>query len=133
MKHVRLFLILLPSLFFLFSCSGNSKSIEGKWLLEEYCFGDDCVDMASYDIVQTWEFGNEKAMDSSYMIGRQKQENILDSKMLWRLNSSFDTLFTLDENCMNGDTLTVEFCGKDTMIVNSQINDLPVREVFIRI
>lgn len=121
------------------SSCGESPSIAGNWRLVEYCYGTDCLLLDNHDILQTWEL-SDKAVDADFKtdvmmdchLGRQYQEGVMDDNVAWGINEDGDSLyvFNMDGECL--DIFYVTEFEKDTLVLSSMVNNILIRQRFVR-
>ena len=134
MKNKRVLLPLLGAALLASACGGKDD-IHGKWQLEVYCFGSDCVQLADHNIQQFWELNDEAAPcdgDAVCFKGRQYQDSVMDNEIVWSLCRTRDTLFTSSPDGENPDTLLVTHLDGDTLILTSLMNNILVSQQFVR-
>ncbi len=107
------------------SCTSPSD-IEGQWQLVQYCYGNDCVLLSDHNIKQMWTFADSGK-------GCQVQEGVMDNEIRWSLSAEKDTLFTSMMDGSNADTLFVSYFEADTLELSSLLNNILVRQRFVRI
>ncbi len=129
---------LLTTAVCLFSCDG-SKTLEGKWMLDEFCFGEDCIKMADHGMEQVWELSDEKVVDSSGRFagtnlrkGHQYHAEVMDQDIVWYTSAQNDTLFVTNPQGTIADMHLVKLHGKDTMVLTSTLNGSTINQRFVR-
>ena len=121
--------------------TGCTKSgIEGKWQMQQLCWGADCTIMADYEMVHIWELnpqlGEQPCKEIAWREwhkGLQFQESTVNDTILWSMSSNSDTLFTTKWTGSNADTLYVSRLEKDTLELTSMLNNKVVNMRFLRI
>lgn len=131
-------LVMMALLMPLTSC-GDASLLKGCWHLEEYCYGTDCIMLADYGMVQSWTFdddivesGSVDGVSDVLRAGRLFQDSVMDDRVMWSLNSSGDSLKIYFEDQRPMETYYVTELDANTLVLSSMINNILVRQRFVR-
>ena len=132
-KTLRAFLA-ASVLAIVFSGCGGSDSVEGRWQLDEFCYGDDCINMQSHGFNQVWDFNDQKASDASkgWKTGHQFQEEVMDQDIVWTVSAEKDKLYIKNVGGEAVDTHSIARMTGDSLTLTSTINNIQVRQHFTR-
>ena len=137
-KPLCVVLLSLAMMSTLTSC-GDTSPVEGQWALMNYCYGSDCIQLASHDIDQMWEFSDDlsslmpEQCSAPCRMGFLFQDDVINDTVFWSLNTTGDSLclYATDGHLL--DVYYVSMSGNDTLILSSMINNILVQKQFVRI
>ena len=134
-----LFLAVMAAASLSLSSCGDTPTIVGDWQLTEYCYGSDCTTLSEHGIVQVWQLTDEKAQESDNgegltvrRQGRLIQDSSIDNHIVWSMNAQGDSLYVEDQQCCRSDAFYVTRLEDDTLVLSSMLNNILVRQCFVR-
>ncbi|MCR5192126.1 MAG: hypothetical protein K6D59_02380 [Bacteroidales bacterium] len=142
-RNISRFLAIVTIAVLVSSCN-KTPSFTGSWRLSNFCYGTDCIEMGESDMIQIWEFTDNKTTLTDdtlsafeWFDGRQSQDSTMNIPMAWRKTTSHDTgscdtLFVVNKSNMVSDFFLVTRFDDDTLELSSMLKNMLVRQIFVR-